>query len=280
MVTDIKFDLHCHSTASDGSLPPADVVALAAQANVQLLSLTDHDTLAGQVEARAAAEKLGIEFLSGIELSVTWEKHELHMVALGFDPEHDAILSLVDAQLCARETRAKAMGKKLDKAAVMVGAYDKAAALSGQSAPGRPWFAKVLLEENKVRSMDHAFNRFLKQGQSAFVRTPWVSLQDAIDVITQAGGVCVIAHPTRYGLTRTKLRALLKDFQSWGGQGLEVATPGLHVNQRKLLEECLVDFDLYASGGSDFHTPAQSWLTLGSVPPLPTSARPIWQALI
>ena len=269
------YDFHCHSRASDGALTPTDLVARAASRGVDCLALTDHDTLDGLAEAQQAAREHDMTLVPGIELSVVWGNRELHMVALGFEPAHPAMATLVAEQQGARETRARRMGAKLDKAAVMVDAYDKAVALSGQVAPGRPWFAKVLLAEAKVRSMEHAFNRFLKPGQSAFVRTPWVSLADAVSVTHEAGGLAVLAHPTRYGFTRRKLRTCLSDFVDAGGDGLEVATPGMTPHESALMVECLRDFPLLASGGSDFHTPEQTWLDLGRVPPLPDGARPV-----
>ena len=274
-----RYDFHCHSTASDGTLTPTELVRRASGQGVELLALTDHDTLAGLAEARQTAALEGVELISGIELSVSGQARELHLVALGFDEQHPDMAALVASQQDARETRARRMGQKLDKAAVMTGAYDKAVALSGQTAPGRPWFARVLVAEGRVRSLDHAFNRFLKPGQSAFVRTPWAALENAVAAVKAAGGVSVIAHPTGYGLTRRKLRALLADFVACGGDGLEVAVPGLNINQQRLMAECLRDFPLYASGGSDFHSPAQTWLELGRVPALPDGAKPIWQAL-
>jgi predicted metal-dependent phosphoesterase TrpH len=201
----------------------------------------------------------------------------LHLVGLGFDRTDPAITTLVAEQQQARETRARRMGERLDRAADMVNCYDKAVELSGQSAPGRPWFAKVLLAEGRVRSLQHAFNRFLKPGQSAFVRTPWATMAHAIDVLHQAGGVAVLAHPTRYGFTRRKLRTVLADYVAAAGDALEVAVPGLNTNQQQLMAECLRDFPLLASGGSDFHSPEQAWLDLGRVPPMPENARAVWQ---
>lgn len=276
----MRFDFHCHSTASDGSLTPTELVTRAAGAGVELLALTDHDTLAGLDEATQTAAEHGIRLVPGIEVSVQWDTRELHIVGLGFDPAHPAIRELVDYQQQARVNRAEKIGQKLDRAACMTGAYAKAAALSGQNAPGRPWFAQVLVSEGKARNDQHAFNRFLKPGQSAFVKTPWLTLSEAVQAIRAAGGVAVLAHPTRYGLTRKKLRTILAEFAEAGGQGLETQTPGLNPNQRQLLDECLRDFNLLASGGSDFHTPRQTWLELGKVPPMPEHATPVWQAFL
>ncbi|MEY1662199.1 PHP domain-containing protein [Isoalcanivorax beigongshangi] len=273
----LRYDLHCHSLASDGALSPAALVARAAEQGVQLLALTDHDTLAGLPEARAAAQQHGVTLVPGIELSVDWQGRELHLVGLDMDPEHPAMRALVASQQQARETRARQIGARLDRAAGMALSYDKAAALAGTPAPGRPWFARMLVTEGKVRDEAHAFNRFLKQGQAAFVRTPWASLTEAVTVVREAGGVAAIAHPVRYGLTRRKLRQLLAEFCDAGGQALEVALPRMSPPQQQLMVECLRDFPLHASGGSDFHTPAQLWLELGRVPPFPPGVQPVWE---
>ena len=269
------YDFHCHSTASDGTLTPAELVAAAAEAGVGQLALTDHDTLAGLPEAAEAAARHGLVLLAGIELSVLWSRREIHIVGLGMDPQSPALLALVQEQQAARERRGRLIGQKLDKATGLTGCYDNAAALAGSAAPGRPWFARMLVQAGKARDEQHAFNRFLKPGQSAYVSTPWVSLAEAVAVLREAGGVAVVAHPVRYGLTRRKLRQLLTDFCEAGGQALEVALPRLNDSQATLLRECLRDFPLHASGGSDFHTPAQKWLTLGRLPPLPENARPV-----
>jgi 3',5'-nucleoside bisphosphate phosphatase len=266
MTDPVRFDFHCHSLASDGALAPAELVARAAGAGVTLMALTDHDTLAGQAEARAAGAAHGVELISGIEVSVVWDGRELHMVGLGFDPDHPAMTALVAVQQQARARRAERIGARLDKAAGLLNSYQRAATLSGQHAPGRPWFAKMLVAQGKARDEQHAFNRFLKPGQSCFVPTPWISLDEAVAAVRTAGGVAVLAHPTRYNFTRRKLRRCLEQFVAAGGQGLEVLSPGLNPQQKGLLAECLRDFPLHASGGSDFHTPQQTWLELGRLP--------------
>lgn len=271
------YDFHCHSRASDGTLTPTELLERAAAAGVQWLALTDHDTHAGLAEARTAAERLGIRLVNGAEWSLRWEKRELHVLGLNTDPSAPAMQALESAQRAAREKRARLIGEKLDRAAGISGSYASACELSGDVTPGRPWFARVLMAQGKARDMNHAFNRFLKQGQSAFVATPWATLEEGITAIRASGGVAVLAHPQHYELTRTKLRRLLADFCAAGGQAIEVAMPGLAPHQRQRLEECLRDFPLHASGGSDFHSPEQSWLTLGRLPPQPVGARPVWE---
>jgi predicted metal-dependent phosphoesterase TrpH len=271
------YDLHTHSSASDGALTPADLVARAREKGVQRLALTDHDTLSGLDEAARAAKAADIELVPGIELSVRWANRELHMLALWVDVEAPALTALVDRQAGAREVRARKMGHKLDKAAGLANSYERACALAGSAVPGRPWFARMLVEQGRARNIQHAFNRFLKQGQSGFVATPWVELAEAVSVVCAAGGIAAIAHPTRYGLTRRKLRQLLRDFTGAGGQGLESAMPGMTRPQHELVAECLRDFNLAASGGSDFHSPEQRWLELGRLPELPQGATPVWE---
>lgn len=271
------FDFHCHSRASDGDLAPSELVARAVEQGVEYLALTDHDTVAGLSEAReAAAGKLSL--IPGIEISVRWQTRELHVVGLAFDPGHDAMRALVASQQAARVERARKMGQRLDKAAGLANTYEKVVARSGQVAPGRPWFAGLLVDEGRARDMQHAFNRFLKPGQSCFVATPWVALEESVAAIREAGGVAVVAHPLRYGLTRRKLRQLLADFAAAGGQALEALTPGNTPQQQGLVEECLRDFSLLASGGSDFHSPKQKWLELGRVPAPGAAMRPVWEA--
>ena len=272
-----RYDLHSHSTASDGQLAPAELVRRAAAEGVDYLALTDHDTLAGLPEARAAADEQGITLVPGIEFSVLWGQRELHLLGLWVDPDEPGLQALVARQLEARGHRARRMGERLDKAAGLTDSYARACELAGSPAPGRPFFARLLLDAGKVRNFQHAFDRFLKSGQAAFVKTPWCSLEEAVATITGAGGLAVLAHPARYGLTRTKLRGLLNDLVAVGGHGLEVATPGLNHNQRALLSECARDFPLAASAGSDFHGPDQHWLALGKLPALPTGARPVWE---
>lgn len=274
------YDFHCHSTASDGRLRPAELMERAASEGVELLALTDHDTLGGLDEARQAASRLGVGLINGIEFSVTWQRRELHLVGLGFDDQHASLLALVADQQEARVKRAKAIGRRLDKVAGMTDSYQQAAELAGTDAPGRPLFARVLVAQGKVRDENHAFERFLRQGRSGFVATPWPDIDQVSQVIRAAGGIPVLAHPVRYDFTRRKLRQLLSQLcQSLDRFAIEVCTPGLHPNQHQLLLECLRDFPLAASGGSDFHSPAQHWLNLGKLPALPKGATSVLQWL-
>lgn len=272
------FDLHSHSLASDGALSPADLVNRAADYGVTALALTDHDTLAGLAEARQAAKERGIRLINGIEFSVRHDNREYHILGLGLDSDNPQLCERVASQQQARVNRAREIGRRLDKAAGLANSYERTCELADSQAPGRPWFAKYLEQAGRVRNGRHAFNRFLKQGQSAFVATPWCSMEEAIEDIHAAGGQAVVAHPHGYGLTRKKLRQLLTAFKAQGGDGLEVAMPGLTRQQQELLNECWQHFDLKVSAGSDFHSPEQKWLALGRLPDIPRGATPVWQS--
>ncbi|MDX1804849.1 MAG: PHP domain-containing protein [Alcanivorax sp.] len=269
-------DLHSHSQASDGALAPAELVKRAASYGVTSLALTDHDTLDGLPEAAAEAQRQGITLVDGIELSVRHENREIHVLGLWLDTQNDTLLTRVAAQHQARIERARQIGRKLDRAAGLANSYQRACELANSPAPGRPWFARMLEQAGKVRNQRHAFNRYLKQGQSAFVATPWCSLEQGIAAILAAGGCPVLAHPQAYGMTRKKLRQLLAAFKAAGGEGMELAMPGVTPHQQTLLNECWQHFDLKVSAGSDFHSPEQRWLALGRLPPLPAGALAVW----
>lgn len=269
-------DFHSHSLASDGVLTPAALVARAAEHGVDALALTDHDTLAGLPEAQSAADEHGLALVPGIELSVLHGSREIHIVGLWVDANSPVLVARVTAQQVARRERAIRIGERLDRAARLTDTYHRACLLANSEAPGRPWFAKVLVEQGVVRDQGHAFSRFLKKGQSGFVATPWVSLEQGIADLRAAGGIPVLAHPQAYQLTRKRLRELVRDFRDAGGLAIEAVLPGLSPPQAALLEECWRHFDLAVSGGSDFHSPQQKWLRLGGLPPFPDDATPVW----
>ncbi|AFT70597.1 Polymerase and Histidinol Phosphatase PHP, putative [Alloalcanivorax dieselolei B5] len=271
-------DFHSHSRASDGQLTPAELVSRAADYGVDALALTDHDTLAGLPEARARARDLGLELVPGIELSVQWDNREIHVLGLWLDEDNPVLRARVASQMDARRERARRIGDRLDRAAGLTGSYHKACALADSDAPGRPWFARMLISEGKARDNQHAFNRFLKKGQSAYVSTPWCTLEQGVADLLAAGAVPVLAHPLAYNMTRKRLRQLVGAFRDAGGLALEALMPGLTPAQGALLEECWRHFGLAVSGGSDFHSPEQKWLRLGGLPPYPKDAVPVWAA--
>lgn len=269
-------DMHCHSYCSDGELAPAAVVARAASRGVQLLALTDHDSVDGIAEASAAASVEGIAFVAGVELSCRWEGHDIHVVGLDVDPFSEVLQGGLRIQHEARRERGRVIGERLARAGVP-GCHERACELAGHDRPARPHFARAIVEAGKARDIEHAFNRYLKQGQVAYVPTEWAGIADAVGWIRGAGGVAVVAHPTRYNLTRSKLRRLLSQFAAAGGQALEVQLPRQQPNQVQAMVLLAQSLGLAGSVASDFHGGHMPWAQLGAAGELVPGITPVWQ---
>lgn len=268
------YDLHSHSTASDGVLSPTELVERAASLNIDMLALTDHDTTTGIAEARCAAQAQGIRFIAGVEISILWKDKPIHLTALNIDEHHPALVALLSEQKQWRAQRAEQIGEKLAKAGIPH-AYEGAKALANGEVT-RAHFGRFLVSEGYVRNDEHAFKRYLGAGKTAYVKPMWCSLEQAIEATHQAGGVICVAHPLRYNLTGRWIRQLIGDFKQAGGDGIEVAGCAQTPDQRQRLAKWATEFDLYASGGSDFHYPA-GWVELGKGLTLPDNCKPIWQ---
>jgi predicted metal-dependent phosphoesterase TrpH len=268
-------DLHCHSRASDGALSPEELVARAVQRGVGTLALTDHDSVAGLERAATAAQDLGLRLIPGVELSISWGGQCIHLVGLGIDPASAPLRAGLAALKEIRETRAAEMGRKLEKLG-FAGYHAAARELAGEGMITRTHFARALVLGGAVHDDKAAFERFLARGKPAFVRTDWAKLEDALAWITGAGGVAVLAHPRRYGLTASRLRAFLEEFRSGGGQGIEVVCGNSSPEDIRDIAQLARRFDLLASAGSDFHTPEHVWVELGRLAPLPEDLTPVW----
>ncbi|MAA64368.1 MAG: phosphatase [Alteromonadaceae bacterium] len=269
-------DLHCHSLASDGALSPSALVERAVEKGVTHLALTDHDTTAGLDEARAAAARLGLVLINGIELSCIWRSQTIHVVGLDFDDDQPAWRSALARQEDNRWQRARLIDHKLSHLRVEA-LLDKAIAKADGDVPGRPHFASVLVEEGVIGNSAQAFKRHLGAGKPGDVKACWPELAEVVQWICDAGGVAVVAHPRKYKMTATKLRSLMKDFQSAGGQGMEVLTSGQSSGDLGFLTELCRREGYLASRGSDFHFPGAPWCELGRLPALPDGLEPVWQ---
>ncbi len=270
----MKYDLHSHSTASDGILTPTELVQRAVEQGVTMLALTDHDTVAGIAEAKAFAQTQPIQFISGVEISILWEGKSIHLAALNINENHPAMIELLEKQRLLRQQRAELIGEKLAKAGI-VDAYQGAKALASGEVT-RAHYARFLVAQGYVRNDEHAFKRYLGMGKPAYVKPVWCSLEEAIQVTHKAGGVICVAHPLRYKLTARWIRRLIEAFKEAGGDGIEVAGSAQTPDQRQLLTRWAKEFDLYASVGSDFHYPT-GWVELGKNLDLPSECKPIWQ---
>lgn len=269
-------DFHLHSTASDGTLPPSELMERAAAAGIRTLALTDHDTTEGVAEAAQAALGLGLRFVPGVEISVTWGGMTVHVVGLGIDP-HDAALQDGLAGLRGfRDWRAEEIGRRLAKDGIP-DTFERARALSSGRLISRTHFARVLVGLGRAESVRDVFRRYLVRGRPGHVPGQWAPLGEAVEWITGAGGQAVIAHPARYPLNRGQLRRLGQEFRAAGGVGFEVVSGSHSADDNRLMAIHAQGLGLLASIGSDYHGPGQSYLELGRLPALPPGCTPLWQ---
>ena len=279
MPSTVNADLHCHSTVSDGTLSP-EVLAARARANgVELWSLTDHDEVGGQQRALEAARSQGLRYLTGTEISVTFAGQTVHIVGLGFDAEDERLRQGLTATRGGRGERAREMAADLARVGIP-GCYEGALKYVGNpELISRTHFARYLVEIGACRDTPEVFRRYLTEGKPGFVPHRWARLADAIQWITQAGGIAVIAHPARYSFSANEEYALFSEFQAHGGRGVEVVTGSHTAAEAQRYADVAREFGLAASRGSDFHSPDESHTDLGRLPDLPAGLTPVWELL-
>ncbi|HEY8035224.1 MAG TPA: PHP domain-containing protein [Methylobacter sp.] len=273
-----NYDLHCHSTASDGALSPTELVQRAHEHGVTSLALTDHDTVSGLSEAQTTATATGIKLIPGIELSTSWQNKCFHIVGLGINPAYPPLREATHNLQIMRMERAEKIAHKLEKKRIP-GALEAVKKAAGEGMITRTHFADFLLSQFHVSTQQEAFDRYLGAGKDAYVATIWAELELAVSWITQSGGVAVLAHPLRYKLTASWIKRLLAAFKEAGGQGIEVVTGRYNSDEIKLVAGYATRFELAGSVGSDFHSPANQWVELGRLAPLPENIKPVWELL-
>ncbi|KZY80439.1 phosphatase, partial [Oleiphilus sp. HI0069] len=246
-------DLHCHSLSSDGSLSPTELIQRAAANGVKLLSLTDHDTVAGQQEAFDAANVEGISMVPGIELSCVWGNFTIHVLAYNYDLNSGLMQEIEAKQLQSRHQRAELIAEKLEKKG-FPGLLDAARALTQSGIPGRPHFAQAMIDLAYVSDHNEAFKKYLGAGKVGDVKSLWPELKDMVNSIVNAKGSAVVAHPRKYNMTLTKLRNMLVEFKAQGGEGIEVVTSGQKQGEVGMLSDLCQRMGLKGSIGSDFHS--------------------------
>jgi len=279
----LDYDLHCHSTVSDGLLAPATLVERAAERGVKFMALTDHDDTGGLHEAAQAALLHQMEFINGVEISVSWRTHTLHIVGLNINPDHSGLQDGLQSIRDGRGARAVLMADSLARSGIsgsLEGAYRYAA---NPGIIGRTHFARFLVEQGHAKDVRSVFKNFLVKGKPGFVTHKWALLSDAIQWIVGSGGVAVLAHPGRYTsgrkpMGRKTIRELLTDFVALGGRGIEVVTGSHTPEQFAEFAHYATEFGLLSSCGSDFHGPGESYRDMGRLPDFPLECRPIWQA--
>lgn len=279
MKTILNADLHCHSTVSDGTLTPEDLAQRAFSNGVELWSLTDHDEIGGQKRAAAAAHALGMLYLTGTEISVTFLEQTVHIVGLGFDPDHPALIEGLRQTRNGREQRAREMAEGLAKVGIH-GAFEGALKFVGNpDLMSRTHFARFLVESGVCKDTHEVFRKYLTEDKPGFVPHRWAKLKDALYWIHEAGGIAVIAHPARYKFSANEEFALFTEFKGHGGQAVEVVTGSHTAAEFVTYAATAKEFGLAASRGSDFHSPDESHTELGSLPYLPGELTPVWELL-
>lgn len=275
-IAHVNADLHCHSNQSDGVLTPVQLAGRAHRQGVQLWSLTDHDELSGLTDAGREARALGLPFVPGVEISVTWVRKTVHIVGLNIDPDHEGLVRGLHSIRQQRSERAIAMGRKLS-ALGLPGCYEGALQEAGNPAVlSRTHFARFILEQGYCTTMQRAFDLYLGEGKPAFVGAQWANLDEAVGWISASGGVAVIAHPGRYRFSSLQFEQLFGAFRDAGGTGIEVVTGSHYPDQYREYARVARRFGFRASRGSDFHGPAESRVDLGGLPQLPSGLDPVW----
>ena len=275
----INADLHCHSVVSDGTLTPEALASRAHANGVQTWSLTDHDEIGGQERAKKAAEDLGMQYISGVEISVTWSSQTVHIVGLAIDHTNAALIAGLYQTRNGRTNRAKAIAAQLDQIGIK-NAYEGALEFVGNpELISRTHFARFLVDSGVCKDTNEVFANYLIEGKPGFVGHEWANLTDAVNWITQAGGIAVIAHPGRYNYTSLQLDELFSQFKDMGGRGIEVVTGSHTKDEYKTFAKVALQYGFLASRGSDFHSPTESHVDLGALPNLPSQLQPVWLEL-
>ena len=272
----LTFDLHSHTTISDGMLSPVELVAYAAKQGVDVLALTDHDDTGGLAIAAEEAKRWGLHFINGVEISVTWKKRTIHIVGLKINPEYPALKTGLAALRAGRHTRAEGMAAGLDKVGIM-GSLEGAYQYVNDGIIGRIHFARFLVENGVSKDNKSVFKKYLVKGKPGYFEHQWASLEEAIGWIVDSGGVAVLAHPGRYDLGRTNMLLLLEEFRALGGTAIEVVT-GSHTGAHYVeFAKYAQMFGLKSSVGTDYHGKGVSFMEMGRLPALPNNCVPIWQ---
>lgn len=287
----MKYDLHCHSTCSDGTYAPTEVVKRAHAAGINVLALTDHDTLVGIDEAREAANAYDIQLINGVEISCEhtlsggYGKNKstnkiIHVLGLDFtdrEKMHATLQQLQDS----RATRGQRITKKLselldiDFDELWQAVLDKAG--GNPQAVGRAHIGQVLFERGEVKTVQKAFDKYLADNKPAYVAIKALTMQHGIELIHACGGRAVLAHPTRYQLSATRVRKLIGEFAQLGGDACELPATSEPISTRRMVDRSIAEHNLVTSIGSDFHGSNMPWRCLGDVPILNEDQRGIWE---
>lgn len=273
----IRCDLHSHSTVSDGTLSPTELVQRAYDKGVEVLALTDHDATEGLNEAASFASNLGLKFVPGIELSVTWSHQTIHIVGLGINADDENLNKGLMRLRDFRSSRGEEIAQKLEKAGLEC-PLEGAKKFANGEILSRTHFARYLVEQGRAKDVRQVFKRFLVKGKPGYVAGKWASLEEALSWIHGAGGIAVIAHPARYKISATRLRQLITEFKDLGGIGFEAISGSHSPDEEDRMARLANQFELFVSKGSDFHSPENIYRELGYLQDIPSGSTPIWHS--
>lgn len=245
----MRTDLHCHSNASDGALSPRDLVHLARKRAIDVMALTDHDTIAGHIEALAAGIEIGVRVIPGIEISALGKQGETHVLGYGVVPTDEVTRETLLGLRATRVSRARRILANLLRLGISID-FEKVKTIAGDGMIGRPHIARALVDKGAVSTTQEAFDVYLGEGKPAYAPNDALDPLQAIDLIHRAGGVAVLAHPA---FTHGDIEALLGSMIGHGLDGIEVYYPKHTPDQVKRYAEIAREHGLLATGGSDFH---------------------------
>ncbi len=272
----LNVDLHSHSNISDGVLSPSVVAARAKANGVDVWALTDHDEVSGIAEARAAAKELDLFYVPGVEISITWAAHTIHIVGLRIDETNPTLVQGLAATRGGREQRAREMAAQLAKIGIPDAFEGALLHVGNPDLISRTHFARYLVEIGRCADTHEVFSNYLTEGKPGYVPHRWATLEQAVSWIHNAGGIAVVAHPGRYNLNAVAFNAFFDEFKQRGGDAIEVTTGSHSPDQYAQFAQIANDYGFMASRGSDFHSPSESRIDLGALPPLPKSVVPVW----
>jgi predicted metal-dependent phosphoesterase TrpH len=273
----VKIDLHSHTYYSDGQLSPSELIDRAHNMQVDVLAITDHDTVAaiGEAQAYQAKQKRAMIIVPGVEISTRWHGFEIHILGLNVDHENSLFTERLAEQTERRNVRGEAIAEKLARVGIKDTLVD-AKALANKGQLTRAHFARVLVKRQVVKDNQQAFQKYLGKDKRAYFKPQWIEVEEAIKWIHDAKGQAVLAHPGHYDLTAKWLRRLISEFKRWGGDGMEVIHTSLSPDRKRQMVSYAQEYDLLASAGSDFHFPSR-WTELGRSLTLPSDLKPVWQ---
>ena len=272
----LHYDLHSHSTLSDGTLTPEALVRRARAQGVDVLALTDHDVTDGLAAAAIIAAEVGLRLVPGVEISVTWSGVTFHIVGLNIDSKHVGLQTGLAKLRAFRTERGEEIARRLEKHGIE-NALAGAQAFASGPILSRTHFARFLVDAGHAKDMRKVFKKFLVHNRPGYVSGDWATLEEAVGWICDAGGQAVIAHPARYRISATRLRQFIEAFKECGGTGIEVVSGSHSAGEAAGMAQYAKRYELLASCGSDYHGPEQSWQELGRPMPFPDGCTPVWK---